>query len=80
MRFPLVYINGEVVFHGSLDYYSLVGCHRQAPQCAPERRRDEGVLGKRGEAAMSDLLLMVGVMVVWVVLMSVILPRLGVGT
>ena len=23
MRFPLVYINGEVVFHGSLDYYSL---------------------------------------------------------
>ena len=29
---------------------------------------------------MSDLLLMVGVMVVWVVLMSVILPRLGVST
>jgi disulfide oxidoreductase YuzD len=23
MRFPLVFINGEVVFHGSLDYYSL---------------------------------------------------------
>jgi hypothetical protein len=29
---------------------------------------------------MSDLLLMVGVMVVWVVLMGVVLPRLGVGT
>ncbi len=23
MRFPLVMVNGEVVFHGSLDYYSL---------------------------------------------------------
>ena len=23
MRFPLTMINGEVVFHGSLDYYSL---------------------------------------------------------
>jgi hypothetical protein len=23
MRFPLVFVNGEVVFHGSLDYYSL---------------------------------------------------------
>ena len=23
MRFPLVMIDGEIVFHGSLDYYSL---------------------------------------------------------
>jgi len=23
MRFPLVMINGEIAFHGSLDYYSL---------------------------------------------------------
>jgi hypothetical protein len=29
---------------------------------------------------MSDLLLMVGVMAVWIVLMSVVLPRLGVNT
>jgi hypothetical protein len=29
---------------------------------------------------MSDLLLMVGVMAVWIVLMGVVLPRLGVNT
>ena len=23
MRFPLIMIDGEIVFHGSLDYYSL---------------------------------------------------------
>ncbi len=23
MRFPLVFIDGDIVFHGTLDYYSL---------------------------------------------------------
>ena len=39
LRFPLVMVNGEVVFHGTLDYYSLGAVIRRL---LPQQGRESG--------------------------------------